>query len=346
MKKTVLAAFIFTVFLGSLYPAAAQSPSGMLRLSTSPLPINLKVKPGESMTVPVKIKNDGQEPERLKVDLMKFTADEANGTPLISERTEGDTYFDWVKFSEDNFSVPAGEWKSIDATFTVPQNANLGYYYAIVFTRADKAQPDRDHQTVVAGGTAVLVLLEVDVPNAKREVKLEEFSTDKSMYEFLPTTFTVKLRNTGNVHVAPRGNIFLLKDGQEKEIDIIEVNPNKGSMLPNSPRNYSQDWNNGFPYYVDRVEDNKVVLDADGTHVRDLKWNIADITKLRIGKYTGKLLMVYDDGRRDVPIEAEVSFWVFPWRLILVAIAIPVLPALLIYLLMRRSVKKRHKKES
>jgi hypothetical protein len=26
--------------------------------------------------------------------------------------------------------------------------------------------------------------------------------------------------------------------------------------------------------------------------------------------------MVYDNGQRDVPIEATVSFWVIPWRLV------------------------------
>ncbi|QQR78613.1 MAG: hypothetical protein IPJ68_06110 [Candidatus Moraniibacteriota bacterium] len=28
------------------------------------------------------------------------------------------------------------------------------------------------------------------------------------------------------------------------------------------------------------------------------------------------MLLVYDDGTRDIPIEGVVSFWVMPWRLI------------------------------
>ncbi|MFZ3031816.1 MAG: hypothetical protein WA082_02160, partial [Candidatus Moraniibacteriota bacterium] len=42
-----------------------------------------------------------------------------------------------------------------------------------------------------------------------------------------------------------------------------------------------------------------------------------DASKLRFGKYTAKLLLIYDDGKRDIPIEGEVSFWVIPWRLVL-----------------------------
>ncbi|QQR78615.1 MAG: hypothetical protein IPJ68_06120 [Candidatus Moraniibacteriota bacterium] len=37
-----------------------------------------------------------------------------------------------------------------------------------------------------------------------REITVTEFSTDKTVYEFLPVNFTVSLKNSGNVHVAPR----------------------------------------------------------------------------------------------------------------------------------------------
>ncbi|MCX6761281.1 MAG: hypothetical protein NTY33_00330, partial [Candidatus Moranbacteria bacterium] len=50
---------------------------------------------------------------------------------------------------------------------------------------------------------------------------------------------------------------------------------------------------------------------------QELKWNFADASKLRWGKYTAKLVLVYDNGQRDVPIEGEVAFWVLPWRLLI-----------------------------
>ncbi|MGB3073255.1 MAG: hypothetical protein WBB68_03290, partial [Candidatus Moraniibacteriota bacterium] len=45
---------------------------------------------------------------------------------------------------------------------------------------------------------------------------------------------------------------------------------------------------------------------------------------LRFGKYTAKMLLVYDDGTRDIPIEGVVSFWVMPWRLIAGAVFISI----------------------
>ena len=70
---------------------------------------------------------------------------------------------------------------------------------------------------------------------------------------------------------------------------------------------------------LDKIEDGKVVFNDKRERQTELKWNIADASKFRFGKYTAKLLLVYDDGKRDVPIEGEVSFWVIPWRAIGIA---------------------------
>jgi len=54
-------------------------------------------------------------------------------------------------------------------------------------------------------------------------------------------------------------------------------------------------------------------------------------------------VLTYDNGTRDVPIDAEVSFWVVPWGLIILVIAIPSIPALLVYLIMRRKYNRKPK---
>ncbi|EKE10635.1 MAG: hypothetical protein ACD_15C00225G0019 [uncultured bacterium] len=316
MKKILWGLLLSLAILASFsIPAKAQNPEGDLRITTSSLPINLKVIPGTSISAQIKIKNDGIGEENIKVSLMKFKADEATGTPMLAEREQGDDFFDWVNFSENNFPLPVNEWKTVTATFNVPKTASFGYYYAIVFSRAEENVTRGERQTVITGGTATLVLLEAVVPDAKREVEVTGFSADKKIYEFLPATFTVKLRNTGNVHIAPRGNIFI-NSGDEKDIAILEINPNKGSILPNSPREFSEKWKDGFPYYDVKQIDDKIVLDDAGKYVQELKWNFGEMSKLRWGKHTAKLLLYYDDGTRDIPIESEISFWVVPWRLI------------------------------
>lgn len=303
--------FAFVFFI----PSTAFAADGSLNLITSPLPINLITTPGSSVSTPIKIKNGGTDTEQIKITLMKFKAYQSNGQPQLMDPEPTDEFLKWASFSEDTFTASPDEWKTITATFTVPQDAAFGYYYAIVFSRANEEKPTDSKQTAVVGGTAVLVLLEARVPHAERSIEVTEFSTDKQMYEFLPTTFTVKLKNTGNVHVAPRGNIFINK-GSEHDIALLEINANKGSILPDSTRDFNEPWSDGFPVYVEKKQDGKVVLDEAGNQVMELKWDFGQASKLRWGKYTAKLLLIYDDGQRDVPIEGEVSFWVVPWRLI------------------------------
>lgn len=303
---------LFCFFFSSSVQAQTE---GSLNLVTSPLPISLTTEPGTSVSTELKIKNGGLQDENLKITLMKFRAYEASGKPQLMEREDGDIFFDWVRFSEPVFTIAPNEWKTVIATFDIPKEASFGYYYAFVFSRAEDEKPLEEKQTALVGGTAVLVLLEARIPDAKRQVEVTEFSLERAFYEFLPATFTVRLKNTGNVHIAPRGNIFI-DQGNTRDIAILEINQSKGNILPNSSREFDTTWSDGFPLYENEVLDGKVVLDEGGQAEKKLTWDWNNASKLRFGKYTAKMLLIYDDGQRDIPIEGQVSFWVVPWRLI------------------------------
>ena len=327
-----------------LSSASAQTADAGLRLITSPLPINLVTEPGKTITTELKVKNGGTQKETLKIDLMKFKAYEDSGKPQLMEREATDEFLNWVTFSEPTFTLAPDEWKTITATFHVPSTASFGYYYAIVFSRVGNTENLDPKQTSLVGGTAVLVLLEARVPDAKREITVANFSVDKKFYEFLPTTFSVTLKNTGNVHISPRGNIFI-SQGSKSDIATLDVNTEKGNILPNSSRIFDTKWSDGFPIYKEKAQDGKTVLDEKGNPVMELKWDWNDASKLRFGKYTAKLLLIYDDGKRDVPIEGEVSFWVIPWRLVLYTIVVIFIPAFIVYVYMKWRMKKQLRKK-
>ena len=306
---------IFSFLMLALGSPLASAQDGALRIVTSPLPISLVAEPGTTVTTELKVKNAGTEAETLKIDILKFNAYEDTGKPALHDLEPTDEFAKWVTFSEPTFTVLPEEWKTVTATFNVPKEASFGYYYAFVFTRVKDQGDLAPQETAVVGGTATLVLLEARVPDAKREITVTEFKTDKTVYEFLPVNFTVSLKNSGNVHVAPRGNIFL-SQGKDKDIALLELNPGKGSILPDSARVFETDWSDGFPVYEEAVENGQVVLDELGNQTYRLTWNFENASHLRFGKYTAKMLLVYDDGTRDVPIEGVVSFWVMPWRLV------------------------------
>ena len=319
-QKTLLSLALLTsiaFFLVVPSSVSAQTPAEDtgLNLVTSPLPINLITEPGATVSAQLKVKNGGTKTEQLKVGLMKFSSYGEEGKPMLLDREKGDDFFDWVSFSENSFDVVPNEWKTITATFNIPKTAAFGYYYAITFSRAEGEKPTGPRQTKIVGATATLVLIEVRVLNAKREVEVLEFSSDHKFYEFLPLTFSVKLKNKGNVHVAPRGNIFIDR-GKTHDMAILEINPDKGNILPDSNRIFETKWTDGFPLYVEKTKDGKTVLDEKGSIVKTLKWDFSQAHKLRWGRYSANMLLVYDDGKRDQTIEGKVSFWIIPWRLI------------------------------
>jgi hypothetical protein len=65
-----------------------------------------------------------------------------------------------------------------------------------------------------------------------------------------------------------------------------------------------------------------------------------------LGHYTAQLLLIYNDGTRDVPISGSLSFWVIPWRLIGAVLAlIGLIAGLTFYvILLRRRLKKLNTK--
>lgn len=312
-----IAVFGFSLFL----PAsgfAAGTPTSGINLQISPLPIELSVEPGKSVSSELRVRNAGPQTEQLQIKVLKVTEDD-NGIIHFSEPKPTDEWASWIHFSRGIFDAPPNEWQTLKMDINVPKDAAFGYYFAVEYSRATPEQPQPGRQ-VARGAVATFVLLNVDSPGAKREAKIVSFEADHKLYEYLPVNFRVKIRSSGNVHVAPHGNVFISKG--KKQIGAIDINSAEGNILPNSSRFFGAGWDDGFPHYVTKTDNDKPVLDKKGQPQKNLKWDFSKVNRLRFGRYSARLFMVYDDGQRDVPIEATVKFWVVPWKILLVILVV------------------------
>jgi hypothetical protein len=214
-------------------------------------------------------------------------------------------------------------------TINLPKTAANGYYYAVTFTRAGDAVKQPGTANALAGGTAILVLLNAEVPNQKRTMDLVSFQADHRLYEFLPSSFNIKFHNTGNIHLVPNGDVFITKGSAQ--VATLPINAEQGNILPSSFRVYTAEWLDGWPHAEKTSKDSKILLNKKGQPVTHLVYangapNAAAVTPhFRFGKYTAHLLAVYDNGNRDIPIEATVSFWVIPWRFLLAVLFVALL---------------------
>ena len=283
-------------------------------LTISPYYLSLNTKPGHSTSDSITLKNNSSDPVTLQTGLMRFRSYNDRGVPELLPLEPNDQFANWISFSDDTFTIAAGGSKKVAITITVPENAALGYYYAVKFQKV--AGGSTTDTTQLLGSSAVLLLLEVTTPNITKDVRLLSFTADKIIYDYLPVTFTVTLKNQGNIHIAPTGNIFI-DHGNQKDVGIIDVNKVGGNILPDSTRAFTSIWDDGFPRHQEKIVDGTTIKDKKGATVYTLHWNWADASKVRIGKYTANLLLVYDNGTSDVPVQGVLSFWVIPWQIIL-----------------------------
>lgn len=328
---------------GIVIPQRASAAASGFNLTTSPLPVSLTAEPGTTVTTPIRVQNTGTEAVRIKVSLMKFSAYGSTGQPQIETAGPNDEFIKWASFSQNSFIAEPNVFHTVTMTIKVPKTAGFGYYYAAVFSQdnADVKVPAGTRQNKVNGAVATLLLLDVKAPNEKRELKVTQFTSEKKMYQYLPATFTIKAKNTGNVHVVPSGNVFISRD-QKTNLAVLDINKGQGNILPNSTRVFEVQWYDGFPVYQTKRVNDQVVSDKRGKPVQTLQWNLNRLSHLRIGKYYARMVLVYNDGKQDVPIEGVVSFWVIPWGLIFSVILIPLVPAVLVYLFMRWRVRRKY----
>ncbi len=309
--------------------AAATPPPAAIQpidLTVSPITLNLATDPGKEVTSAIKVFNNSTEKEYLEIKLAKFTADRTGSRPQIRDFEASDSYQDWLQFERTTFEVNPGEWETINLTFAPPAESALAYYYAIIVKRQVDTTDDAA-TTIVTGAPAILVLANIYSPNAIQELQLVDFSMKKKFYEYLPAEFEIDIKNTGNIHLSPLGNIFIDK-GDDKDIALLSINKENGLVLPDSQRTYTAKWTEGFPVYEPVIENGIEKKDEKGETVYKLNWDLSKINQFRFGKYTANLLLVYDNGVRDIPIESVLTFWVFPWKILLVALLLVVLLSL------------------
>jgi hypothetical protein len=340
--------FLLTVTFAPIGPSvsAASSP---FNLTASPLPVNLVTTPGNSVSTPIQIENTGTQTVKIKVQLLKFGAFGNDGKPSITEPDSHDTFISWVHFSETSFIAPPNVFHSITMTIKPPKDAAFGYYYAVIFSvdNGKNDAPSTPRENKVNGALATLVLVDVQAPGENRVLRVSNFTASKKLYQYLPATFTIAVKNTGNVHGIPTGNIYISKHKGGSIIDILDVNKDQGNVLPGSDRSFQSAWSDGFPVYQTKRLNEQIISDNRGHPIQQLNWDSSKFSRLRFGHYFAHLTLVYSDGSKDIPIEADTSFWVIPWGLILIILIPLIIIGFGLFVIIRsflRQTKKQTKK--
>ena len=300
--------FVLTVMGIATLAHASADAQGDFNLQVTPSPIVTTVKPGEKTQVTLKIRNAGSSSEQLKIEPRAFAFNSSTGS-VAFDSNKLPAVVTWMSFSQQYFTVLPGQWFSEDITFNVPKDAGFSYSFALVVSRQKPTKPTNGTQAV-EGSLAVFTLLNVDKPGAVNKLQAVTFQSSKKLYEYLPATFEVRFKNTGNTIVQPYGNIFIQRSSKaQKSLAVLSVNEKQAYVLPGTERTITASWNDGFATL-------QLTSDPDGSVKQKLSLDWTKLSHFRIGRYSARLVAVYSDGQHDVPIEGMVTFWVIPWRAI------------------------------
>ncbi len=304
----------------------------------NPAIIFLEADPGETLTGKVQLRNDFQERNpnepgyigESKItyypDSLRFEQSEIEGKPKFifdSELPYESDSSQWVSFFEESYIIDFEQTVESNYTVTVPSTAKPGGHYMALTYNENKESGD---DVALTKSIAALVFLTVKGESSKSG-NLLEFYTGKKWYEFTPVDFHIKYQNEGTVHDVLGGNIFVHKGDITKPVATLTVNESATKVvLPGTTRDFVEIFNNGF-----------ITFDDKGKPIFDFK----KLTTIYFGKYHATLKLKHDENGERVTTEANLTYWVIPWRLILVIIILILM--IITFFLLKRKITKRSK---
>lgn len=312
MFKRISTAILVLLVLVITPLVHAQQPNQGQGLEISPPLAELKADPGQVINTTLKIRNVTQQTLVVSSEVNDFTAGGEDGQPkLLLEEAESSPYSvkDWVSTIPE-VTLKSGEQKPVTITLSVPGNASPGGHYGVVrFTGTPPGLEGTGVSLSASIGQLILVNVSGNVTESARiaEIFASQNNERSGWFEYGPITIVERIENTGNIHIKPSGTVRVTNMfGQETA--SFSLNEKGGNVLPGSIRKFEQQ--------MDK--------------------------KLLFGRYTIQVDAVY--GSESKITTGSSTFWVIPYKLILMAIAAIILIVFLVRRYNRHIVKKANKK--
>jgi hypothetical protein len=344
-RKIIIVMIAVPVFiLSSLFSSVMAVNNVGSTLTTAPVSIDLFSVPGSTTSTKLQVQNNSSSSLTINVHLEEFKAAGTGGQAQLYMPSSSDPSLSWVHFSQTSFLAEPGVWNSVTMTIALPKQAAQGYYYAVVFAPAI-AGSQSINTNQIKGANAVFVLVDSNNSKDNNQLSIYSFTASSKSYNYLPASFSIDVRNTGNVFTVPSGDVYISRTENGPVIDSLDINPGGGNILPQTNRVFNLQWSNGFPVYKPKIVNGQEVSGKNGKPIQQLSWNFNNITNFRFGRYYARFVLVYNNGSRDIPITGEVSFWVIPWLFILIFVVILAFVAIGVWTI-GRNIYRRAKKIS
>jgi len=316
LKLSTLAVIIVcTIFVGR--SAAA--------LTVSPVAFEYDIAPGRSVQGTITLINESESAARYSIFAKNFIASGEEGAQRYLDEEALSGLASWVSADPAPIALEPKTSREIPFTISVPADAEPGGHYATIFFARGAGE-------VSGSGIGIAeqigVLLLVRVPgNVREALEVDTFRVaGSSVMSRLPVTLELRMRNTGSVHERPLGTIDV-RNMFGSVVARLDANPKRSAVLPGSVRRFTNGWMKA------------PIVDAGGFIAEARN----ELRNFGFGKYTASVNVAYGSRGENIASES-VSFWIIPWRLIIIAVSmlivIVVLIAIYNKMLVRAALRK------
>ena len=248
------------------------------------------LSPGDTFTKEILISNRSGVKKLFTIGVEDFRGSEDPGATVEFLGAEKGPYSlkDYVKPEIGEIILSHGQRLRLPVIISVPQNAEPGGLYGAVMISASNLEEGSAKIEKDTVGTKMRIITRIAAlffvrvkGDVFEEGALKDLKTSKDFYEKGPILFKILFENTGNVHLSPYGAVEV-KNILGAKVGEAQVDP--WFVMPKSIR------------------------------TREIKWN----SNFLFGRYTA--ILTLNRGYSDIVDNKEFSFWVIPWKIVLIGI--------------------------
>ncbi|MBN2100478.1 hypothetical protein JW710_01090 [Candidatus Dojkabacteria bacterium] len=365
-RKSVLFLVLCVISVVSpLLGTAFAQESSDRGITVSPVKYEFSGEPGEVLEGTVKYYNSTGSEKDLYLKAFNFEPLGETGFPGFSNDLYPDnaSLKDWIVLETSHIVVEhiteeRAHPTIVNFTVHIPEDAAPGGHYAGIIQRLkpfDQVDELEGSGLVISPESACLIILNVEGAVTREGYSEQFFVADPyaaekkpvKLFEYPPVEFIARVRNSGNTHFKPQGNVFLYRG--DKKIADFKVNEDEGNVLRESIRRFEVDTWGTDEAFITRVavkdDDGEPVLDDEGNVKTKIKINWDKLSHIPIGKYEAKLALVYDGEEGKELIQDSVTFWIIPWKIILIILLIIIIYISIVIDRNRRKKNKGKKKD-
>lgn len=306
------------ILLLSVCPSFAQNE---LSIGVAPTSKTLKMSPRETFSDEIVFWNLSQTGDTYKIFISGFEQIENQpGTAIILTPEDNAKALysasEWFTIDKEYIFLEPNKNTKLKYTITVPKDTTDGEFNAEIFliSESDFNQQTTAAFTNLAAGTPFLIQIGDEfIENAE----LLRFMSDKKTYERINVKFLTHIKNLGDTHITPTGEI-VIENIFRQEVARIPFNKNDQSLLRDTNGNYEDIW-----------------LQSS---------YLSPNNAIALGPLKAKLLVTYRSFQPGFAVlNAETTFWIIPWKLIIVITAV-VLLAIIFRTIRKKIAKKNYEK--